>query len=113
MSTRQLATLKAMASTLMLSGLAGLLVSAMISVHYLDTMPRLPSPQQQRFIPRNIHGAVVYQTEAEARRLNLIEYSSAGAFVAGLGLGLTYLENRGARPVCRGEQEDELTQKCG
>ena len=113
MSTRQLATLKAIALALMAPGLTGLIVSGMISVHYLETMPRLPSAQEMRFIPRNIHGTVVYQTEAEDRSLNLIEYSSAGVFLAGLGLGLTYLEKWGARQVRGGAQEDELAENCG
>ncbi|HXR38424.1 MAG TPA: hypothetical protein VN776_05005 [Terracidiphilus sp.] len=108
-----MATLKTFALALILPGLAGLIVSAMISVHYLDTMPRWPSPQELRTVPRNIHGIVVYQTEAEDRKLNLIEYSSVGVFVAGLGLSLVYLERWGARQLPAGEEEDKLTEKYG
>jgi hypothetical protein len=101
------------ALALILPGLAGLIVSAMISVHYLDTMPRWPSPQELRTVPRNIHGIVVYQTIAEDRRLDMIEYSSVGVFVAGLGLGLVYLEKWGARQAAVTEEEKHLTENFG
>jgi len=110
MKTKQLARLKVIALTLMLPGLAGLIVSAMISGHYLDTMPRWPSPQELRIVPRNIHGIVVYQTAAEDRRLNIVEYSSVGVFLAGLGLGLLYLEKWGARQASLAREEDGLTE---
>jgi hypothetical protein len=113
MKTRQLARLKAVALTFMLPGLAGLIVSAMVSGHYLDTMPKWPSPQELRTVPRNIHGFVVYQTAAEDRRLNLIEYSSVGVFLVGLGLGLLYLEKWGARQSSMAREEDKLTENYG
>ena len=93
MNSTQLAKLKTISLTLMLPGLAGLIVSAMFSVHYLDTMPRWPSPREMRTVPRNIHGIVVYQTAAEDQKLDLMEYSSVGVFVVGLGLGLVYLKS--------------------
>jgi hypothetical protein len=111
--TKHLARLKAIALTLMLPGLAGLIVSAMISGHYLDTMPKWPTPQELRTVPRNIHGIVVYQTAAEDRRLNLIEFSSIGVFLAGLGLGLWYLEKWGARQASMAHEEEELTENYG
>ena len=46
-----------------------------------------------RIVPRGIHGTTVYQTPAENRELNLIEYSSVGVFLVGLALGVVYLEN--------------------
>jgi hypothetical protein len=113
MEPAQLAKLKAFALVLMLPGLAGLIVSAMISVHYLDTMPRWPSPRELRMAPRNIHGVVVYQTDKEDRNLDLIEYSSVGVFLAGLGLGLTYLEKWGARQMRETEDQEDMTEDFG
>jgi hypothetical protein len=113
MRSAQLAKLKMFALALILPGLAGLIVSAMISVHYLDTMPKWPSPRELRTVPRNIHGIVVYQTAEEDRKLNLIEYSSVGVFVVGLGLGLVYLEMWGARQVREADEEDQLTENYG
>jgi hypothetical protein len=113
MSWEQLARLKTYALALMLPGLAGLIVSAMISVHYLDTMPRWPAPSELRIVPRNIHGIVVYQTPQEDRRLDLAEYSSVGVFLVGLTLGLVYLEKWGARQAVRSDVEDELMEDFG
>lgn len=113
MKSARLRTLKAISLALILPGLAGLIVSAMFSVHYLDTMPRWPSPDELRTVPRNIHGIVVYQTAAEDRKLNLMEFSSVGVFVAGLGLGLLYLEKWGARQTRAAEQDDRLTENYG
>jgi hypothetical protein len=104
-----LRTLKTISLSLLLPGLAGLIVSAMFSVHYLDTMPRWPSPEELRTVPRNIHGIVVYQTAAEDKKLDLIEYSSVGVFVAGLALGLLYLEKWGARQARLAEERDRAT----
>ncbi|MGA2560717.1 MAG: hypothetical protein ABSF17_13645 [Terracidiphilus sp.] len=81
MTWAQLARLRVISLTLLLPGLAGLIVSAMFSVHYLDTMPKWPSPQELRTVPRNIHGTVVYQTAKEDRELNLMEYSSQARVV--------------------------------
>ena len=76
MKSAQLAALRFFALLFILPGLAGLIVSAMISTHYLEVMPRGPVLVEGRIVPREIHGIVVYQTEEENRRLNLIEYSS-------------------------------------
>ena len=92
MNAARLATLKFFALLFLLPGLAGLIVSAMISTHYLDIMPRLPVPEVNRVVPRGIHGTTVYQTPAENRDLDLIEYLSVGVFLVGLGLGVVYLE---------------------
>jgi hypothetical protein len=105
----RLRTLKTISLALILPGLAGLIVSAMLSVHYLDTMPRWPSPEELRTVPRSIHGIVVYQTAAEDRKLDLMEYSSVGVFAAGLILGLVYLQKWGARQARASEEEDRLT----
>lgn len=110
MNSSNLGKLKTIALTLMLPGLAGLIVSAMFSVHYLDTMPRWPSPQQLRTTPRTINGVVVYQTAKEDRKLDLMEYSSVGVFTVGLVLGLVFLEKWGAAQSGRVEEEDPLTE---
>lgn len=60
--------------------------------------------------PRSISGTVVYQTEEEDRRLSPIEYSSVGMFV--VGLGLVYLEQRGAARA-RQAEDDELSKDPG
>jgi uncharacterized membrane protein len=110
MKTAQLSTLKFFALLFILPGLAGLIVSAMISTRYLDTMPRQPVVQEMRTVPRNIHGAVVYQTVQEDRKLDEIEYGSVGVFLIGLVLGLTYLEKWGAAQAQDTEEEEPLTQ---
>ncbi len=110
MRAARLATLKFFALLFLLPGLAGLIVSAMISTHYLDTMPRWPVPEVNRVVPRGIHGTTVYQTPAEDRELNLIEYSSVGVFVLGFVLGVVYLEQWGAHQSLLAEEESELAE---
>jgi len=109
MNTSQLVLLRIVALAFLLPGLAGLVISAMLSTHYLETMPRMPAPQELRMTPRNIHGTVVYQTAEEDSRLNLIEYSAVGVFVIGLGLGLVYLEQWSSARA-REAEEEELTE---
>lgn len=113
MKAAQLATLKFFALLFLLPGLAGLLVSATISTHYLDTMPRWPTPEQMRMTPRNIHGIVIYQTVEEDSKLTFIEYSSVGIFVIGLGLSLWYLEQWGGLRAREAEEEDEMAEDFG
>ena len=108
MKTAQLRILKFFALLFILPGLTGLIISATISTHYLDTMPTYPAVQELRTVPRNIHGTVVYQTEEENRRLNEIEFGSVGVFLIGVGLGLTYLEVWGARQTQDANEEDSL-----
>jgi len=110
MKTAQLSALKFLALLFILPGLAGLIVSAMISTHYLDIMPRQPVAQELRTVPRNIHGTVVYQTQQEDRKLNEIEWGSVGVFLIGLVLGLTYLEKWGAAQAQDADEEESLTQ---
>jgi len=52
MRNAQLAALRFFALLLILPGLAGLIVSAMISTHYLDVMPRGPALVEGRIVPR-------------------------------------------------------------
>ena len=96
MSGQKLAALKFFSLLFMLPGLAGLIVSASLSAHYLDVMPRSPVPTENRIIPREVHGVTFYQTPEEDRRLNFIEYSSVGIFGVGLVLGVLYLEMWGS-----------------
>ncbi len=106
----RLAALKFFALLFLLPGLAGLIISAMISAHYLDTMPRWPVPEQYRIVPRGIHGTTIYQTPEENRNLNVIEYTSVGIFVTGFVIGLIYLEKWGSLQSRAGEEESELAE---
>ena len=106
----RLAALKLFALLFLLPGLAGLIVSAMISTHYLATMPRWPVMEQHRFVPRGIHGITIYQTPEENRDLNVIEYTSVGIFVTGLVIGLVYMEKWGSMQSRAGEEESRA---CG
>ena len=108
MKDTQLSTLRFLSLLFLFPSLAGLILSAMISTHYLDTLPTLPHPEQMRMTPRNIHGVIVYQTEEEDRRLSLMEGSSVVVFLLGLGSGLVYLRKRGIAAAIEAE-EDELT----
>ena len=51
MKSAQLAALKFFALLFILPGLAGLIVSAMISTHYLEVMPRGPVLVEGRIVP--------------------------------------------------------------
>jgi hypothetical protein len=82
----------------------------MISTHYLDTMPKWPAQEEQRVVPREIHGTTVYQTVAEDRELNGIEYSSVGIFLMGLVIGVIYLEKWGSAQSRAAEEEAELAE---
>lgn len=105
MMSLRLTTLKFFALLFLLPGLAGLITSAMVSTHYLETMPKLPVLEENRVIPRGIHGITVYQTPQEDRNLSLLEYSSTAVFCVGLGLGIVYLEKWGSAQVRLAEEE--------
>jgi hypothetical protein len=92
MFRNNLPVLKLFALLFLLPGLAGLVISAVVSTNYLETLPRSPSPVQERMTPRNVHGIVVYQTATEDRRLSAMEYGSVSVFLVGLLLGIVYLE---------------------
>ena len=113
MKRAHLAALRFFALLFILPGLAGLIVSAMISTHYLEVMPRGPVLVEGRIVPREIHGIVVYQTADENHQLNLIEYSSVGVFLIGLGLGLVYLEKWGALQSRASDQESDFAKEEG
>lgn len=108
MKAARLATLRFVALLFLLPGLAGLIVSAMVSTHYLDTLPRSPVLETSRVVPRGIHGVTVYQTPKENQELNLLEYSSVGVFAIGLVLGLVYLEKWGSAQARASDQDEDL-----
>jgi len=108
MKASNLATLRFISLLFLLPGLAGLILSAMVSTHYRDTLPRMPAPEELRMTPRNIDGTVVYQTAEEDSRLSVMEYSSVGVFLVGLSLGLVYLEKWGGFRAKEAEDEDKL-----
>lgn len=111
MSDQRLSFLRLMSLIFLLPGLAGLIISAAISTQYLENLPRNPVPAELRMTPRNIHGTIVYQTEEEDRRLNVLEYSSVAIFVVGLGLGFVYLRKWGLTAALNAEDEDQLTDR--
>jgi len=95
MKAAGLPRLRILSLLFLLPGLAGLVISAVISTSYADTLPRSAVPDEMRIVPRNIHGIVVYQTVEEDRRLAVVENCSVAVFLVGLGLGLLYLERWG------------------
>lgn len=112
MKPAQMGTLKFFSLLFLLPGLVGLIVSAMLSMHYLDVLPKSPAPDQMRITPRNIHGILVYQTLEENRRLSLLEDSSVGVFLLGLGLGCVYLAKWGIVQAL-GADDEELEENLG
>jgi len=105
MDAQQLRSLRFTSLMFLFPGIAGFLVSAVMSTHYLEIMPRMPIPDEQRMTPRNIHGVVVYQTEEENKRLNITEYGSVGILVVGLGLGMVYLRQWGIAYAISAEED--------
>ena len=96
MKSTSLKTLRLLSLTFLLPGLGGLVISAVISTQYLNTLPRWPVPDESRVVARGIHGVTVYQTEEEDSRLSIIEYGSVACFLIGLVLGVVYLEKWGS-----------------
>jgi hypothetical protein len=92
MRRSNLPVLKFFALLFLLPGLAGLVISAVISTDYLENLPKSPDPIQERMTPRNVHGIVIYQTVKEDQRLSAMEYTSVSVFLVGLLLGIVYLE---------------------
>ncbi len=110
MRPAQLATLKFFALLFLLPGLAGMILSATISTSYLEKMPQVPVISEDRVVPREIHGIVVYQTKEEDKKLSSIEDWSVAVFVVGLGLGLVFLEKWGATQARYGEENNEFVE---
>jgi len=106
MDAQQLRGLRFAAMFFLLPGLVGMLAAAMLSTRYVDTLPRMPVPEELRYTPRNISGTVVYETDDEDRRLSVLEYTSAGVFVLGIGLGVVYLRQWGVANAISAEEDD-------
>jgi len=98
--------LRAFSLCFLLPGLAGLILSSIMSTRYMETLPRYPDPQNQRMSPRNIDGCVIYQTEGEDRTLDLVEYSSLAIFLIGLSTGLVYLRKWGIARAIEAEDDE-------
>ena len=114
MKRSNLKFLKFMALLLMLPGLAGLIISAMVSTDYAENLPKSPTPLEERMVPRNVHGIVIYQTADEDRRLSIMEYSSVSVFLIGLLMGVVYLEKwSSARLVQEGELDLDRLEEAG
>jgi hypothetical protein len=111
MKPAHLAKLRVFSLYFLLPGLAGLIVSALVSANYLDTLPKWPAPEEMRMTPRDIHGVIVYQTVEEDRNLNLMEYSSICVFLVGLASGFVYLEKWNRARVSEAERDEELAKK--
>ena len=88
MNPRKLSLLRFFSLLFLLPGLGGLVMSAMVSTHYLETLPQTPIPSEMRFTPRNIHGTIVYQTVNEDKKRTILEDASVAVFVVGLSIGL-------------------------
>jgi hypothetical protein len=101
-----MSTLRAFSLCFLLPGLAGLILSTSISTHYLNALPRYPDPQHLRMVPRNINGYTVYQSTAEDRRLDTVEYSSVGLFIIGTTIGLVYLRKWGIARAIEAEDDE-------
>lgn len=106
MDAAQLRGLRFGAFFFLLPGLGGMLAAAILSTNYLENLPRLPVPVEMRYTPRNIHGTVVYETEEEDRRLTVLEYTSTGVFLLGIGLGVVYLRQWGIANAISAEEDE-------
>jgi hypothetical protein len=111
MKDQKLATLRFLALLFLFPGLAGLIISASISTHYVNTLPKEPVPAEMRMTPRNIHGSVVFQTKAEDRFLSSIEDTSVGVFFIGLTVGLVYVRRWGLEQAIAAEEEEYSSAK--
>ncbi len=106
MQQKKLSRLRIFSLTFLLPGLAGLILAATMSTHYMNTLPREPDPASLRMVPRNINGYIIYQTEQEDRTLDLVEYSSVGIFLIGLVSGLLHLQKWGIARALEAEDDE-------
>lgn len=106
MGDSAMANLKLAALCFLLGGLAGLIISSMISVSYQQTLPKMPDPLTMHMIPRQIHGITIYQTVEEDRRLDMVEYSSTATFLIGFALSLVYFRKWGIARAIEGENDE-------
>jgi hypothetical protein len=113
MQDSQLPKLRGLSLFFLLPGLAGLVLSAILSTHYLSILPRSPVPEDMRMTPRNIDGTIVYQTEKEDRLLDLAEGASVGFFLVGSIVGVVYLEKHSDMMARRAENEKRANHYAG
>jgi len=113
MEPSKLRELKFFSLLFLLPGLAGLVLSAVISTQYLETLPTVPGPDEMRMIPREIHGTVVYQTAGENRVLNLAEGSSVCVTLIGILLSVVYLEKHSSSQERRENREGNAPEEAG
>ena len=111
MEAGKLATLRFCALLFLLPGLCGRILSAVISTHYLDTVPRWPTPDELRMTPRSVHGIVVYLTEQEDRQLTIIERTSTFSLILGLSFGFFYMEKWGSEQNEEPEETVEVADR--
>ncbi len=91
---RNLPLLQFFALLFLIPGVFGLVVSAIITTNYADTLPRVPDPSTMRIVPRDIHGVTVFQTTEEDHALRDVEYGALGLFIVGIALSVVYIERR-------------------
>jgi len=108
MDVQQLRTVRLLTWLFLVSGVAGLVISACISTRYLEQLPRNPVPDEMRMTPRSIEGTVVYVTTEEDKTLTLTEYLSLGAFLAGVCFGLVHLRQWGLAYHMSAEADEYL-----
>ena len=108
---QKLAGVRFLSLFFLLPGLAGLILSTSISTYFLNTLPRHPDPQHLRMVPRNINGYTVYQSAAEDRRLDAVEYSSVGLLVVGISVGLVYLRKWGIARAIEAEDDEFVAEE--
>jgi len=113
MNASRLRELKFFSLLFLLPGLAGLVLSAVISTQYLETLPRMPVPEQMRMIPREIHGTVIYQTANENRVLNLAEGCSVCVTLVGVFLSILYLEKHSSFQASLEEGGEKAPESAG
>jgi hypothetical protein len=113
MNASRLRELKFFSLLFLLPGLAGLVVSAMISTQYLQTLPRQPVPEEMRMIPREIHGTIVYQTAGENRVLNVAEGCSVCVAVLGVLLSVIYLEKHSSQQAQSEDSDENAPEQAG
>jgi hypothetical protein len=111
MKQEHLSKLRLLSLCCLVPGLFGLILAASISTRYMDTLPKFPDPETRHMTPRFISGYVIYQTEDEDRRLDIIEYSSVGLFVVGLVTGLVYLRKWGLARAIEAEDDEFVAEE--
>ena len=61
--------------------------------------------------PRNINGAIIYETEQEDRMLDLAEYSSVGDFSDRRRRGLVYLQKWGLARAIEADDDEFISEE--